>query len=154
MFDRSVALICKCVLTLELYIFRHQRGDRTVMYVDNSQNCFLTDSLSLVFECKLFYPASIRFSPLYREVSTFRSRRLYLENNNIHQEPFQMILTANQSKGKCKRKPIRIQGKYMWPARSERGKHERIRSCNWLEYVIAWGRVKLRIDFCNFWKHN
>ena len=83
------------------------------MYVDNSQNCFLTDSLSLVFECKLFYPASIRFSPLYREVSTFRSRRLYLENNNIHQEPFQMILTANQSKGKCKRKPIRIQGKYM-----------------------------------------
>ena len=79
------------------------------MYVDNSQNCFLTDSLSLVLECKLFYPASIRFSPLYREVSTFRNRRLYLENNNIHQ----MISTANQSKGKWKRKPIRIQGKYM-----------------------------------------
>ena len=83
------------------------------MYVDNSQNYFLTDSLSLVLECKLFFPASIRFSPLYREVSTFRNRHLYLENNNIHQEPFQMILTANQSKGKWKRKPVRIQGKYM-----------------------------------------
>ena len=53
------------------------------MYVDNSQNDFLTDSLSLVLECKLFYPASIRFSPLHREVSTFRNRRLYLQNNNI-----------------------------------------------------------------------
>ena len=53
------------------------------MYVDNSQNDFLTDSLSLVLECKLFYPASIRFSPLHREVSTFRNLRLYLQNNNI-----------------------------------------------------------------------
>ena len=74
------------------------------MYVDNSQNYFLTDSLSLVLECKLFYPASIRFSPLYREVSTFRSRRLYLQNNisndfNGQSKQREMEKKANEDSG-------------------------------------------------------
>ena len=74
------------------------------MYEDNSQNYFLTDSLSLVLECKLFYPASIRFSPLYREVSTFRSRRLYLQNNisndfNGQSKQREMEKKANEDSG-------------------------------------------------------